>query len=335
MRRIYVSEESDFVYAIHVDAKLDDSSSESSRKAYQDLLDEFESLSNVYFLKRHPVTYRGVSMLLSTLDGIETLLKANSKWHHFINLSGSDYPLLDPRWMDIVLKDCKGGNRTFIRMDNSNVTRKSALYMSNRYLINWEDGALAGKSSDDVKRYKYHNDGYWYMYNQPTFNINKGSAWVVLSREAAQFSLASSSSRWMLAFFSHTCSSPELFFHTVLYQSEDIEKSVVEMDMHFVDWHGMVQHPQVLEYESHSKKVSRSGKLFMRKLSLEKSTKLMDYADENLLWYPSSTNTMDPPKAFMKNYNALRGLCGIKKTPIDVASPPLTAFRMGSRVGGG
>ena len=146
-------------------------------------------------------------MLLSTLDGIETLLKANSKWHHFINLSGSDYPLLDPRWMDIVLKDCKGGNRTFIRMDNSNVTRKSALYMSNRYLINWEDGALAGKSSDDVKRYKYHNDGYWYMYNQPTFNINKGSAWVVLSREAAQFSLASSSSRWMLAFFSHTCSS--------------------------------------------------------------------------------------------------------------------------------
>ena len=56
----------------------------------------------------------------------------------------------------------------------------------------------------------------------------------------------------------------------------------------------------------------------MRKLNLEKSTKLMDYADENLLWYPSSANTMDPPKAFMKNYNALRGLCGIKKTPIDM-----------------
>ena len=70
----------------------------------------------------------------------------------------------------------------------------------------------------------------------------------------------------------------------------------------------------------------------MRKLNLEKSTKLMDYADENLLWYPSSANTMDPPKAFMKNYNALRGLCGIKKAPIDVASS-LTAFRMGSRVG--
>ena len=134
MRRIYVPSSNRISrVAIHVDAKLDDSSSESSRKAYQELLDEFESLSNVYFLKRHPVTYRGVSMLLSTLDGIETLLKANSKWHHFINLSGSDYPLLDPRWMDIVLKDCKGGNRTFIRMDNSNVTRKSALYMSNRY----------------------------------------------------------------------------------------------------------------------------------------------------------------------------------------------------------
>ena len=49
MRRIYVpSSESDFAYAIHVDAKLDDSSSESSRKAYQELLDEFKSLKNVF-----------------------------------------------------------------------------------------------------------------------------------------------------------------------------------------------------------------------------------------------------------------------------------------------
>ena len=74
MQRIYVP--SPFVYAIHVDAKLDASSSSRSRMAYQELLEQFESLPNVYFLKRHPVTYRGVSMLLSTLDGIETLLKA-------------------------------------------------------------------------------------------------------------------------------------------------------------------------------------------------------------------------------------------------------------------
>jgi hypothetical protein len=326
MERIYRPEP--FVYAIHVDAKL--SRDSESFEDYQRILDRFEAFSNVYFLKRHPVTYRGVSMLLSTLDGIETLLKASSKWHHFINLSGSDYPLLDPRWMDTVLRDCRGGNRTFMRTDNYNVTRKSALYMSNRYLINWEDGALAGKKTDDVKRYKYHNDGYWYMYNQPTFNIDKGSAWVVLSRDAAQFALTSSSSRWMLAFFSHTCSSPELFFHTVLHQSEHIKKSVVEMDMHFVDWHGMVQHPQVLQLK-HSKKVSRSGKLFMRKLNQEKSSELMDYADENLLWYPSSNSTMDPPEAFLKNYNAFRGSCGLKKVGNDVVS--LTAFRRGNRVG--
>eukprot|EP00940_MAST-03C_sp_MAST-3C-sp2_P001832 g1832.t1 len=333
MERLHRPEEAGFVYAIHVDAKLDVSDPDISQ-AYDRFVSRWENMSNVMLLPSHKVTYRGVSMLLSTLDGISALLAADDRWHHFINLSGSDYPLMDPFLMESILRDCRGGNHSFLRFDNRNVTRTSAVYMSNRYLINWEDGALAGKEAPDVRAYNGEHgqrshrkrDGFWYMYGQPTFPVHKGSAWVVLSREAAQFAAYSSESRWLLAFSAHTCSSPEQFFHTLLAQSRDLWGRVVDVDLRYTDWRGQSQHPRVLTESSNWKQIRGTGKLFARKMQGDVSSTLMDNIDESLLWYPSDVN-IDPPTYFSKSIDAARKMCGLEGLYALKG-----AFRMGMKI---
>lgn len=82
---------------------------------------------NVLIMDRTPVTYRGITTVLNTLDGMSTLLAydqptsssaapgdgtahagkltrtandaTRSSWTYFINISGSDYPLLSPTAM--------------------------------------------------------------------------------------------------------------------------------------------------------------------------------------------------------------------------------------------
>ncbi len=44
--------------------------------------------------KANLVTYRGPTMIATTLHGAAILLKRSKEWDWFINLSASDYPLV-------------------------------------------------------------------------------------------------------------------------------------------------------------------------------------------------------------------------------------------------
>lgn len=55
----------------------------------------FREKDNVYVIeKSNMVTYRGPTMVATTLQAIAILLKKSSSWDWFINLSASDYPLM-------------------------------------------------------------------------------------------------------------------------------------------------------------------------------------------------------------------------------------------------
>ncbi|GAB0492568.1 hypothetical protein MMPV_003835 [Pyropia vietnamensis] len=49
---------------------------------------------NIHLMERRAITYRGVTTVLNTLDGMELLAKVDGRWDYFINLSAADYPLL-------------------------------------------------------------------------------------------------------------------------------------------------------------------------------------------------------------------------------------------------
>lgn len=55
----------------------------------------FHEVENVRVMaKSNLVTYKGPTMIASTLQAISILLKESSDWDWFINLSASDYPLM-------------------------------------------------------------------------------------------------------------------------------------------------------------------------------------------------------------------------------------------------
>lgn len=50
--------------------------------------------ANIHLMVRRTITYRGVTTVLNTLDGMELLTSRGAHWDYFINLSAADYPLL-------------------------------------------------------------------------------------------------------------------------------------------------------------------------------------------------------------------------------------------------
>jgi len=76
------------VYTVHIDLKVDNSTVEGIIERIRGS----SQYSNVHFLEREPVTYRGISMVTNTLSAMTFLLRMNKKWQYFINLSAADYP---------------------------------------------------------------------------------------------------------------------------------------------------------------------------------------------------------------------------------------------------
>jgi hypothetical protein len=76
----------DDVYCIHVDRKSDN-------KFYEEVKNYVGSRANVTFLQPKLMTWGGWSQVAIELDAIRVMLKADSDWKYFINLSGQDYPI--------------------------------------------------------------------------------------------------------------------------------------------------------------------------------------------------------------------------------------------------
>lgn len=54
---------------------------------------------NIHFVPRESVTYSGISVVLNTIRLMTYLLQHDETWEYYINLSGSDYPLVSPHFL--------------------------------------------------------------------------------------------------------------------------------------------------------------------------------------------------------------------------------------------
>jgi hypothetical protein len=82
-------------------------------------------------------------------------------------------------------------------------------------------------------------------------------------------------------FFEHTKIPDELFFQTVLMNSP-LAPTIVNDDLHYVDWSGGGAHPATLTAEDFDK-LRSSGKLFARKFDPGADPAILDLLDRELL----------------------------------------------------
>ena len=106
-------------YLVHVDK----SSGVGLQTKIQDFLSRF---ANASLLKSQSILWGGYSMVDAELRGIEELLKINSEWEFFINLSAQDFPLKSQTYIQDFLS-CNIGN-DFISVANQSKIRPDTLY---------------------------------------------------------------------------------------------------------------------------------------------------------------------------------------------------------------
>ncbi|XP_026392348.1 beta-glucuronosyltransferase GlcAT14A-like [Papaver somniferum] len=232
----------------------------------------FRELENVRVMAQsNLVTYRGPTMIASTLQAAAVLLKEGAQWDWFINLSASDYPLVTQDDMLHVF---------------SNLTR-NLNFIEHTQIMGWKVNQRAKPIIIDPGLYlSKKTDIFWTTQRRslPTaFKLFTGSAWVMLTRSFLEYCIWGWDNlpRTLLMYYTNFVSSPEGYFHTVICNTEEFKHTAISHDLHYIAWDTPPkQHPRVLTIKDFDNMV-KSGAPFARKFA--KNDPVLDKIDREIL----------------------------------------------------
>ncbi|KAK9006837.1 hypothetical protein V6N11_019168 [Hibiscus sabdariffa] len=197
----------------------------------------FSSVGNVYIVgKPNLVTYRGPTMLSTTLHAMSMLLRC-CKWDWFINLSASDYPLVT---QDDLIHAFSGLPKDLNFIQHTGQLGWKLNKRGKPIII---DPGLYSKNKSEIK---------WVIKQRAlpnAFKLYTGSAWTVISRSFAEYSIVGWDNlpRTLLLYYTNFVSSPEGYFQTLICNSEEYKNTTVNHDLHYITWDNPPkQHPKSL-----------------------------------------------------------------------------------------
>ncbi|XP_010932661.1 beta-glucuronosyltransferase GlcAT14A [Elaeis guineensis] len=231
----------------------------------------FTQTGNVWIVgKSNIVTYRGPTMLSTTLHAMAILLRS-CQWDWFINLSASDYPLITQD--DLIVAFSK------LPRDLNFIQHSSHL--------GWKINKRARPLIIDPGLYSLNKSEIIWSAKQrslPTaFKLYTGSAWTILSRSFAEYCVVGWDNlpRTLLLYYTNFISSPEGYFQTVICNSENYRNTVVNHDLHYIKWDNPPkQHPLTLGMQDYRRMIL-SSRPFARKF--KKNDPVLDKIDRDLL----------------------------------------------------
>lgn len=268
------------VYAIHFDLKI-------PQDVIRDAEDRIRSnpryASNVHIMPAELITYRGISMLLNTINAMHLLIDKDTSWDYFINLSGADYPLVTARTQRKLLGKEKGLNfftfapkRTW---DSMAENRLSEVWFDES--LTFRRKAIIGKLS----KLEVRNP----LVDTREFDVSHAEAWMISSREFCDFVVRGDMARKMLVAFAYAVDSSEHYFASLAWNHKQYKKSVVPHSLRMIVWmhEGVLsgQHPYYIDEETDDgdykfkNEVSESVLFFARKFK-KADSKLMDFIDQ-------------------------------------------------------
>lgn len=269
------------VYAIHIDEKVPKAQISGLRGMLERQNPEYAK--NVHWMEPELITYRGVSMLLNTINGMQMLLDKQANWDYFINLSGSDYPMIAPARQREILASV-GRNHNFFSMAPSSSWQSNTMYRFKNFYV---DEALSFRTGPThvvmVARVNPLSKATGFVYAN-------SEAWMVNSREFVDYVVSSPAARKLLVTFAYSVESSEHYFSTLIYNSR-FNRTLVPSALRQVIWEhkgrDAGQHPfYVDDVDSSGKftfhqRVLQGVQFFTRKFKKPNSP-LMDEIDAQL-----------------------------------------------------
>lgn len=201
----------DNYYLIHVDKR----SGVDLQQQIQDFLLQFP---NAKMIKSKDTLWGGYSLIDAELRGIRELLRMESKWDFFINLSGQDFPLKPQSHIRNFLKQNYG--KDFLKVTNQKKNRFDTLYRIENFVLEFRGRVLR----TPLKR-QYLSGVTPYIGNQ----------WMILSRKFCEFVSFSSEVKRFKQFYRNTFIPDEGFFQTVI-MNTSYTGTIVNNDKRTIDW---------------------------------------------------------------------------------------------------
>lgn len=266
-------------YLLHLDVEASDSERLELAKYVKSegVIREFRNVMVVG--KANLVTYKGPTMIASTLHAISILLKRAMDWDWFINLSASDYPLMP---QDDLLHIF-----SYLPRDLN--------FLEHTSNIGWKEYQRAKPILIDPGLYHTKKSGVFWAKEKrampASFKLFQGSEWVVLTKPFLEFCVWGWDNlpRTLLMYYTNFVSSSEGYFHTVVCNHKDFQNTTVNHDLHYIRWDNPPkQHPINLTLE-HFDGMVQSGTPFARKFA--KDDPVLNKIDKELLRRPDGRFT--------------------------------------------
>lgn len=218
------------------------------------------------------ITYRGISMLLNTIDAMRLLAHVDRSWEYFINLSGADYPLLDPM---TIRKLLYANGQTGLNYFSFADRHTWASMAENRLSQLWFDEALSFRGPNDpgnnnslettarmaatdgtqqqppgynLTRLKHIRNP---LIDKHRYEVAHAEAWMINSRTFCDFVLTGDVPRKLLVAFAFAVDASEHYFASLVWNVAEFKKTVVPHSMRKIVWsHNGVasgQHPYMID----------------------------------------------------------------------------------------
>lgn len=236
------------VYVLHFDRKIpswqvDHAVSELRQNG---------AYTNVHILASELVTYRGISMVLNTLNAVDLLtsLRDTHPWDYMINLSGADYPLVAPTVQRQLLgaADVAGVGRNFVQVAPRPFWAEAKAWRYDRLFIDTALGFGATNSS------LIDSGAAQPLASQLQYEFVAAESWMILHADFCDYLLHAPAARRMLMAFGFAAEPEEHYFATLLWNTPQFNASAVRHSLRHVIWvhngrHGG-QHPYTVDVRS-------------------------------------------------------------------------------------
>ena len=247
------------VFLLHVDRRASSEVDASIRRGTSDVAD-------VYFLERHRCYWAGFGVVEATLGAFDHLLERDVAFTHAVLLSGQDYPLRPPDVIERFFQYEEG--RTFMKCEPLPATF-------------WTEGGLPRIE-------------HWYLVSRRRVRVRVpwrrripgglapygGETWGAFARPMAEYIREFvQRSPGYVRFFKHVLHANELFFQTIMMNSQ-LAETVVQDDLRYIDW-SIDPGPAVLSTGDFERLID-SGKLFARKFDLDFDSVILDRLDTHI-----------------------------------------------------
>lgn len=260
---------------IHIDKKV-------NKEIFAKLKEETKKLirySQLYFIPRTKITWGGDSQIKCEIN----LLKESSKNHYdfYHLLSGVDFPIKSQKYIHDFFD--KNSKLNFIDIDSINSIENYKIQRIKEYHFFQNK---IGRRSDKRVIFYYRLDKiskilqklfHIERYRNVHFDIRKGTNWFSINHLMVKEILKNE--KLIKKYFYYSVCADEMFLQTIAYNSK-LKDTIVDDCLRLIDWkRGGPYTFDINDFEM----IRDSEKLFVRKLSMEKSEDLISKIENELL----------------------------------------------------